>query len=234
MTVPPPHLSPPTDQPNPSPAADQRKPQKGTDVTSTETAAPATATRTAPPSETLIRHVAGIIRERATNATPGDWGDDANVTHGFSVKANHEGETFFVAWTGDEENNDGEPTNAYADQLFIAAMQPQVGLALADWLEQIADQHPASWDSPECPQCGSGSCEHPDMLACASCLEDYPCWPAAPAFELARRLWNGIATFTSELIPADDEEHEQARAALAPPAPQPQVPGQTAITEATR
>lgn len=170
--------------------------------TSTPQTVPTLEPCTAPAPEALVRRVAEIIRERATNATPGDWGDDPSVTHGFSVKAHHEGETYFVAWTGDEENNDGEPTNAYADQLYIAAMQPSVALALADWLERIADQHPASWDSPECPQCDAGACEHPDELTCDTCLETYPCWPAAPAFELARRFWNGVATFTSELIPA--------------------------------
>lgn len=164
---------------------------------------PTLAHGTAPDSQTLIRRVASIIRERATNATPGDWGDDANVTHGFSVKATHEGETYFVAWTGDEENNDGEPTNAYADQLFIAAMQPQVMLAVADWLDRTAEQHPASWNVSECPSCGTGHCgPHPDTLGCNECAEDYPCRIAAPAFELARRFWNGVATFTTELVPA--------------------------------
>lgn len=171
-------------------------------MSDTATTPRTTEPRTAPAPETLIRRVTEIIRERATEATPGDWGDDANVTHGFSVKAHHEGETYFVAWTGDEENNDGEPTNAYADQLYIAAMQPSVALALADWLARVADQHPASWDSPECPQCDSGGCEHPAVLNCDTCLETYPCWPAAPAFELARRFWNGVATFTTEQIPA--------------------------------
>lgn len=169
-----------------------------------------------PDSETLIRRVAAIIRERATDATSGSWGDGSDVTHGFKVAAYDPdaNEHYFVAWTGDEENGDGEPTNAYADQQYIAGMQPQVALALADWLERIDEQHPASWDVGECPSCGTGHCApHPDILGCNSCLEDYPCWPAAPAFELARRFWNGIATFTTELVPAAAESDTTAVAA---------------------
>ena len=151
---------------------------------------------TAPDPATLIRRVAGIIRERAQNATPGTWGDSPEVGHGFHVDAHHEGNSNTVAWTGDDEDGD-----AYQNMLHIAGMQPQVASALADWLERIADQHPASLDSPECPQCDNGGCEHPDVLGCDTCLEDYPCWPVAPAFELARRFWNGIATFTAETVP---------------------------------
>lgn len=151
----------------------------------------------APDSATLIRRVASIIRERAANATPGTWGDSPEVGHGFHVDAHHEGSTCTVAWTGDDEES-----TAYQDMLHIAGMQPCVALALADWLERVADQHPASLDSPECPQCDAGTCEHPDALGCDTCLEVYPCWPAAPAFELARRFWNGVATFTSELVAA--------------------------------
>lgn len=171
---------------------------------------PTLASGTAPDAQTLIRRVAAIIRERATNATPGDWADSSEVGHGFHVDSTHEGHTYTVAWTGDDEES-----TAYQDMLHIAGMQPTVALALADWLERIADQHPASWDSPECPQCDAGACEHPDVLTCDTCVEDYPCRPAAPAFELARRFWNGVATFTTELVPARQ--------------PEPQIEGQAVI-----
>lgn len=167
----------------------------------TETAAiPTLPPGTPPDSQTLIRRVAAIIRERATNATPGTWGDSPEVGHGFHVDSQHEGNDHVIAWTGDDEDS-----TAYQDMLHIAGMQPQVALALADWLERIDAEHPARWDAGECPSCddGHGRCgPHPDVLGCDACIEDYPCWPAAPAFELARRFWNGIATFTTELVPA--------------------------------
>lgn len=38
------------------------------------------------------------------------------------------------------------------------------------------EDHKATWETGECPSCGSAPCgPHPDFLICGECEEDWPC-----------------------------------------------------------
>jgi hypothetical protein len=82
------------------------------------------------------------MRERAQNATDGDWHASDEVGHGFHVDSHDGAADWRVAWTGDEETSDGEPTNAYADMEFIASFGPEFAVLLADsWGHQADDMN---------------------------------------------------------------------------------------------
>ena len=74
-------------------------------------------------AETMRRRAARLMRERATEATPGPWMQDDD-------------------YPGDVTAGERESvvTGAYAaDAPHIAGMHPGVALAVADWLDEAAD-----------------------------------------------------------------------------------------------
>src|SRR5574337_1018364 len=80
-------------------------------------------------SAELLRRAATILRERAATVDPGPWERGDNV-HGVVVRAGSN-------WpTGDDDAVTG--TDGYAIAGWVAMMHPGVGLALADWLDEVA------------------------------------------------------------------------------------------------
>lgn len=76
----------------------------------------------------LLREAAAVLRERAEAATPGPWGigidDDPRTVSSVDP----------YNWIADTSGN----PNEYMDAAYIATMHPDVGLALADWLDDEA------------------------------------------------------------------------------------------------
>lgn len=86
-------------------------------------------------SAELLRHAAEVLRERAANTTPGVW-----KLWGMTVMADEDGTSNVDTAVGVANtlyrDEHGKPRTWDAD--YIAAMQPSVGLALADVLDVIA------------------------------------------------------------------------------------------------
>lgn len=107
-----------------------------------------------------LRRAADLLRERAEAATPGPWGWDAwedgssCVTTGPHTLASLVGshvepptmDASGVLLDGDLSDQDEKvwaierAESARHDATFIAAMNPTVALAVADWLDDIAGQ----------------------------------------------------------------------------------------------
>lgn len=88
----------------------------------------------------IVYRAADLMKERAEAATDGDWHASDEVMHGFHVDSRDGDNDWRVAYTGDEETSDGEPTNAHADMEFIASFGPQFANLLADsWGHQADD-----------------------------------------------------------------------------------------------
>jgi hypothetical protein len=79
-----------------------------------------------------------------------------------------------------------EPWNAE----YIALMQPSVGAALAEWLEQTAVNYETEADTPDCPNCGEGCDGHDERDFCTTCGDEAPCRCIAHPLAIAR-LING-------------------------------------------
>ncbi|MFJ9740884.1 hypothetical protein [Streptomyces sp. NPDC101166] len=75
---------------------------------------------------------------------------------------------------------------------YVALMQPAVGAALADWLEQAAVNYETETDTPDCPNCGEGCGGHDELDFCTTCGDEAPCRCVAKALTIAR-LINGKA-----------------------------------------
>jgi hypothetical protein len=119
-------------------------------------AAPIAAERAAQAAYAATLHQAATrLRERAGHATPGRWEHSGEVMHGDHVDALNPdpgAPDFFVAWTGDPEGEDDEPTNSHADAEYIAALGPHIGLLLADALDAAAKRsHEFTLATPTCP-----------------------------------------------------------------------------------
>ena len=82
-------------------------------------------------SADLLRRAATVLRERAEDAAPGPW------------------EVSWGAVRGPEQHAVASP--ARRDGLYIATMDPIVGLALADWLDRAAWAEDMSGYKPQVP-----------------------------------------------------------------------------------
>jgi hypothetical protein len=96
-----------------------------------------------------LREAAKVLRERAEAATPGRWGVGNGDTVATEVEqVSRSGFRFehTIARLDDLDYDDdyAEPRSNDArpedDALWIATMQPSVGLALADWLDAVAQR----------------------------------------------------------------------------------------------
>jgi len=102
-------------------------------------------------SADLLRRAATVLREHADGATPGPW------EHVDYTGSPHGGETFMGCGQvvtfgtnvmgGDIAAPSGDlyPRSGYSpkgDMAYIALMHPPVALALANWLEDVADSTP--------------------------------------------------------------------------------------------
>lgn len=76
-----------------------------------------------------LRTAAATVRQLAEAATPGPWQQSGIGDYGWTVNTPDS----HVAETDDSDLG-------RADANWIAAMGPNVGLALADWLDQEADR----------------------------------------------------------------------------------------------
>jgi hypothetical protein len=76
-----------------------------------------------------LRTAATKLRELATAATPGPWATDTSIPYGHRVGSSNAGADW-VARTGEHGQ-----TGSESDASYIAAMGPNVGTALADWLD---------------------------------------------------------------------------------------------------
>ena len=94
-------------------------------------------------SAEILRRAASLMRERAEAATPGPWVASIDNPHFFrqpSVQAPDQGHD--EEWVA--ECKDARYHGA-SDAEHIASWHPAVALAVADWLEQHADDH-SSYD----------------------------------------------------------------------------------------
>ena len=102
-------------------------------------------------SADLLRRAATVLRERAEDATPGEWisfGRSIGVTvKGCTCAGPIPGYPQHESWCGtDGPIVDGtEPDIAY-----IATMHPGVGLVLAKWLDDLAAGWPWDEDGEGC------------------------------------------------------------------------------------
>lgn len=70
---------------------------------------------------------------------------------------------------------------------YLTMVGPNVGLALADWLEAVAAEHP--YDVfPERGPCGPDCDGHEAFVMCRRCSFDGPCKPVQPALTVARQI----------------------------------------------
>lgn len=133
-------------------------------------------------TETAITRAAAALRQSATGAIQREGRDR------YALSTTRTTRTPVVVDHLDEPTTVIESFAArYEDVNRHLALigSPVVGLRLADWLDAVATAHPPQWDSPECPSCDTGRCDHGDVLDCADCMEEYPCPAAKPALALA-------------------------------------------------
>jgi hypothetical protein len=97
-------------------------------------------------SAETLRRAAAQMRERAEAATPGPW-------HGFPPEAPPE--TQQVVWAGQatvaEVSMPIPPEfglDGLADRDHIASWHPAVALAVADWLDLMAEEYAPYWSEP--------------------------------------------------------------------------------------
>jgi hypothetical protein len=93
-----------------------------------------------------LRAAAKLLRERAEAAFPGPW-------RSWREGRDHRGGDSFIETQGETDLTLNLATTDYgrdalgkwaASQDYIATMHPLVGLALADWLDEVADdRHPS-------------------------------------------------------------------------------------------
>jgi hypothetical protein len=90
-------------------------------------------------SAARIREAAKVLRDAAENATPGTWFVDGFGRDGYQV--NGAGTVF------------ADERALHNDAAYIALMAPPVALALADWLDSIAERDESGndlhWPHPE-------------------------------------------------------------------------------------
>ncbi|MDT0608773.1 hypothetical protein [Streptomyces lancefieldiae] len=143
-----------------------------------------------------LRNAAAKLRKHVKHATDGPWvtssvwSPRATSTSAVYSHAHPTGtvESEVVA-SGKIRSGYGgirEPWNAE----YIALMQPAVGAALADWLEQAAENYETEVDTPECPSCGEGCGGHAAEDFCTTCGDEAPCLCIVKALTVAR-LING-------------------------------------------
>lgn len=82
-------------------------------------------------AERLAR-AAQELRERAEAANEGPWSVDRGWGEGYSV------------WAQGFNLGGGHGDLVKSDAAYIALMHPGLGLALADWLDNVSEQH-ARW-----------------------------------------------------------------------------------------
>lgn len=87
-----------------------------------------------------LRTAAETLRKLATDATPGPWRQhDTHLgQYGYTatVLSGEGNDTDLRAWLPSMSHEPWDETrNAWPDAMYIAAMHPGVGAALADWLE---------------------------------------------------------------------------------------------------
>lgn len=141
-----------------------------------------------------IHEAAALMRKSADAASDGPW------TAYFDRRSAHE------ALVVDADDNDlsGCPdcgTRAEyedADAVHIASWHPNVALAVADWLDDVAEKHRPEVDllSPEdCEECPDGDCIGHDTECCWICVGQweeyatrviYPCAVVTSALTVAR------------------------------------------------
>ncbi|MEU5624248.1 hypothetical protein [Streptomyces tendae] len=90
-----------------------------------------------------LRTAADKLRKLATAATPGPWRNhDTHLGqhgHTATVLSGEGNDTDLRAWLPSQNHEPWDETrNVRNDAAYIAAMDPGVGTALADWLEETA------------------------------------------------------------------------------------------------
>lgn len=115
-------------------------------------------------SAELLRRAAALMRERAEAATGGGFGwHVTDLAGGNEVWANRDAagwDAFMVASTATRLNpNPGE--RGYADAAHIASWHPAVALAVANWLDAVADLAPPD------PHHADEECETCEQVAAA-------------------------------------------------------------------
>jgi hypothetical protein len=90
-------------------------------------------------SADLLREAATTLRERAEAATPGPWSHYPDTfrtdipVHRLGSNAAQD-----AGGVGDVGLTPAEHPHGFADAAYIATVHPGVGLALADWLDDVA------------------------------------------------------------------------------------------------
>jgi hypothetical protein len=114
------------------------------------------------PPAAELRAAAARLRELAKAATPGPWRQhDTHLgQYGYAatVLSGEGNDTDLRAWLPSMSQEPWDETrNVWPDAAYIAAMGPTVGLALADWLDYVAEltdsvaKHRADAATPDAP-----------------------------------------------------------------------------------
>lgn len=132
---------------------------------------------TAPTPADELRKAAEKLRTLATTATPGPWRQhDTHLgQYGYAatVLSGEGNDTDLRAWLPSMSHKPwDEARNVWPDALYIAAMHPGVGAALADWLDSAAELHEEG-PHHDCQWCGD---------------EDWPCADIRHALAVARLI----------------------------------------------
>lgn len=93
-------------------------------------------------SAELLRRAAVLMRERAKAATPGPWHLDGPWwidTGEYDMVTGHDRKAVMVP---------GEPTANPSNAEHIASWDPTVALAVADWLDLMAEDYAPYWSKP--------------------------------------------------------------------------------------
>ncbi|MGV9588186.1 hypothetical protein [Streptomyces tendae] len=149
--------------------------------------------------DTELRNAAAKLRKHVKHATDGPWvtssvwSPRATSTSAVYSHAHPAGSVDSeVVASGRIKSGYGgirQPWNAE----YIALMQPAVGAALAEWLEQAGENYETEVDTPDCPNCGEGCGGHDPLGFCTTCGDGAPCRCIAKALAVAR-LINGGAS----------------------------------------
>jgi hypothetical protein len=124
----------------------------------------------------VLREAAALMRERAEAARAGRWGRTESTPGGTLVVADRAaGPVRVASCTGSlPEGNEANATH-------IASWHPAVALAVADWLEDIAERHkpdpePADLTLHYEQECPTGECEDPGYHE--GCIVCWGCYPS--------------------------------------------------------
>lgn len=74
-------------------------------------------------------------------------------------------------------------------------------------------EHQPTWETVDCPACGTVPCSHPDLLCCRNCQDEWPCGTIQlVALELEHQAWR----FGGHVASGLRWRAEQLRGELAP------------------